>query len=108
MIQSTTWDAEPHTEAKHEILKKYLQAWIPIISRFGKANYIDGFAGPGIYNNGKKGSPLIAIQSLLLSANLSAIILGTYQGKTTRTSPLLFTEIRIFLARQERVKCILI
>jgi len=65
-IQSVIWSMDPHTEAKHTILKKYLQAWIPIISRYnGKVIYIDGFAGPGEYKNGKDGSPIIAIKSVI-------------------------------------------
>jgi len=61
-ISTTTWSIEPHTQAKHEILKRYLQAWYPILSKFnGRILYIDGFAGPGEYSNGELGSPIIAI-----------------------------------------------
>lgn len=65
-IISTIWNIEPHTEAKHEILRKYLDAWLPIITRWnGRVLYIDGFAGPGEYMGGKCGSPIIAIKSVL-------------------------------------------
>jgi len=58
------WNLEKHTEAKHEILKRYLQAWFPILGSFnGKILYIDGFAGPGEYSNGEPGSPLIALET---------------------------------------------
>ena len=70
-----TWNIEPHTEIKHEILSRYLQAWLPIISKFGRANYVDGFAGPGKYSNGEDGSPIIAIKSLInhkLRTNMNA------------------------------------
>ena len=41
---STIWEIEPHTEAKHEILEKYLNAWLPIMTRWnGRILYIDGF-----------------------------------------------------------------
>jgi three-Cys-motif partner protein len=61
-ISTTIWDIEPHTQAKHEILKRYLQAWFPIMSKWnGRILYIDGFAGPGEYSKGEPGSPLIAI-----------------------------------------------
>lgn len=54
----------PHTAAKHLILKRYLDAWFPILGRHHKRiNYIDGFAGPGKYETGEIGSPIIAIQS---------------------------------------------
>jgi three-Cys-motif partner protein len=58
----TVFDLEPHTRAKHEILRRYLQAWFPIMSKWnGRILYIDGFAGPGEYSKGEPGSPLIAI-----------------------------------------------
>ncbi len=71
----TIWDADPHTLAKHKILKAYLQAWMPILTRqSGKLPgggsskgviYVDGFAGPGIYNGNEPGSPIIAIDVAL-------------------------------------------
>jgi three-Cys-motif partner protein len=65
-IVDTIWQIEPHTEAKHAILRKYLDAWLPIITRWnGRVLYIDGFAGPGEYIGGKDGSPIIAIKSVL-------------------------------------------
>jgi three-Cys-motif partner protein len=67
MASTTIWPIEPHTLAKHEILRRYLQAWLPILSQAGHSNllYIDGFAGPGQYQGGEEGSPLIAIRSIL-------------------------------------------
>ncbi|MCH7888676.1 MAG: three-Cys-motif partner protein TcmP [Proteobacteria bacterium] len=64
---STVWELEPHTRAKHEILKRYLQAWVPILShgRFPEIQYIDGFAGPGRYSKGEQGSPIIALRAAL-------------------------------------------
>ena len=65
-IKSTIWEIEPHTEAKHVILGRYLYAWLPIITRWnGRIVYIDGFAGPGEYIGGKDGSPIIAIKAVL-------------------------------------------
>lgn len=55
-----------HTAAKLEILKSYLQAWFPILSRgqnFDRIIYIDGFAGPGRYKQGEDGSPIIALKA---------------------------------------------
>lgn len=57
----TIWDIEPHTAAKHDILRRYLQAWIPILgSTHERIVYIDAFAGPGIYKGGEDGSPIVA------------------------------------------------
>jgi three-Cys-motif partner protein len=55
------WELEPHTKAKHDILRRYLEAWFPILNRYGRIIYIDGFAGPGRYKTGEPGSPLIAL-----------------------------------------------
>lgn len=68
MIGPTTpiWALDPHTKAKHEILRRYLQAWFPILAKFsGRVIYLDGFAGPGIYKGGEEGSPIIAMRCLL-------------------------------------------
>ena len=59
---TTTWNIEPHTLAKHVILKAYLAAWFPILSKWSeKVVYVDGFAGPGLYKGGEFGSPIIAL-----------------------------------------------
>ena len=65
--KTTIWELEPHTRAKHEILRRYLQAWTPILIRggFPEILYIDGFAGPGRYSKGEDGSPIIALRSAL-------------------------------------------
>lgn len=60
---STVWDLDPHTGAKHEILRRYLGAWFPILaSSNGRVVFIDGFCGPGKYSKGEPGSPIIALQ----------------------------------------------
>ncbi len=60
--QKTIWKLEPHTKAKHEILRRYLGAWFPILNtHYGRIVYIDGFCGPGRYEEGEQGSPLIAL-----------------------------------------------
>lgn len=65
----TVWDAEPHTLAKHRVIRKYLDAWVPTLgqSLSGRVRVvvIDGFAGPGEYKGGEDGSPIIAIKSLI-------------------------------------------
>jgi len=60
------WDIEPHTKAKHEILKRYLDAWFPILATYNqRIVYLDGFCGPGRYKGGEDGSPIIAIKKAL-------------------------------------------
>lgn len=61
----TLWSRDPHTAAKHQMLRSYLAAWFPIIAGgFGKAGltYVDAFAGPGEYAGGEPGSPIIALR----------------------------------------------
>jgi three-Cys-motif partner protein len=66
LLYDITWKADAHTLAKHEILKLYLQAWFPILGfSEKKLIYLDGFAGPGLYKDGEKGSPIIALGALL-------------------------------------------
>lgn len=80
--KTTTWNLEPHTRAKHEILRRYLEAWTPILSLGGSKQliYVDGFAGPGRYDGGEEGSPLIALKAALayrdrIEANVSFLFI---------------------------------
>lgn len=62
--KDTIWPIEPHTSAKHQILRKYLDAWLPILGKYNKRIvYIDGFSGPGEYAAGEPGSPIIALEA---------------------------------------------
>lgn len=62
---TTLWSLDDHTRGKHMVLRAYLDAWLPIIlSTFEKAMFVDAFAGPGEYENGEPGSPVIALNSL--------------------------------------------
>jgi three-Cys-motif partner protein len=66
MAQPATvhWKLKRHTQAKHQILSDYLAAWIPILaSQARDLIFIDGFAGPGTYEDGSKGSPLLMLDA---------------------------------------------
>ena len=68
MVDKTIWPIEPHTSAKHELLRLYLEAWFPILTSQGhirRVLFLDGFAGPGRYSGGEPGSPLIALDTLV-------------------------------------------
>ena len=61
----TVWTIHPHTEAKHELLRRHLSAYYPkLASTYDRIEIIDGFAGPGIYTGGEFGSPIIALNTL--------------------------------------------
>src|SRR5918912_1023284 len=64
--KTLVWDRDAHTAAKHDLLRRYLEAWTPILlQRFPRVTYAEGFAGPGIYNGGEPGSPVIALDVFL-------------------------------------------
>lgn len=73
MPEPVLWKRDDHTAAKHEVLRAYLDAWIPIMGyatkRWEPTNprllLVDGFAGPGRYVDGEPGSPLIIIDAIL-------------------------------------------
>ena len=64
--KDTVWKLEPHTLGKHLILRAYLNAWFPILSKWNqRILFIDAFAGPGEYEEGEDGSPVIALKALI-------------------------------------------
>ena len=76
MPEPVLWPIELHTIAKHQVLRAYVEAWIPVMGHQalrvrrtdGKAArllLVDGFAGPGRYEGGEPGSPLILLDVLL-------------------------------------------
>src|SRR6266567_6792493 len=68
------WAADPHTLAKHRLLRDYLAAWLPTLLHggFPGVTYAEGFAGPGIYSGGERGSPVIALRAFLGQRSLLA------------------------------------
>lgn len=73
MTDSVLWPLDPHTAAKHRVLRSYLDGWLPVMGhqaqRVGDDDprllLVDGFAGPGRYETGEPGSPLIMLDALL-------------------------------------------
>ena len=64
--RTTVWSMDDHTRVKHDILDKYIKAWLPIMTTYNnRVLIIDGFAGPGEYENGEPGSPIILIDAFL-------------------------------------------
>lgn len=62
------WKRVEHTAAKHDIYRRYLHRWFPIILSDGSwsnATYVEGFSGPGVYADGEDGSPIIAIRAFV-------------------------------------------
>ncbi|MGH9961965.1 MAG: three-Cys-motif partner protein TcmP, partial [Pyrinomonadaceae bacterium] len=62
---ATLWPLGEHTPSKHLVLQGYLKAWYPILGMTqDRIVFIDGFAGPGEYEGGEPGSPIIALRTL--------------------------------------------
>jgi three-Cys-motif partner protein len=62
----TLWPLDEHSKAKHLILRSYLSAWLPIMSKYNsRLVLVDGFAGPGRYTTGEDGSPLVMLKAFL-------------------------------------------
>src|SRR2546430_3385198 len=64
---TTVWTLERHTDAKHAILRAYLNAWLPIMGiRYNeRLVLVDGFCGPGVYEDGEPGSPIVMLNAFL-------------------------------------------
>ena len=88
----TIWPIKPHTTAKHHILEGYLKAWFPIVGRrAGRLVYLDGFAGPGRYEGGEDGSPVIAMRVAVdhpMIRNTTEITFGFIENDKARSSVL--------------------
>jgi three-Cys-motif partner protein len=90
------WKLEPHTRGKHLVLRRYLEAWFPIMGSWNvRILFIDGFAGPGEYEGGEDGSPIIAIKSLLehrarkmISAEVQFILIEKKKDRATHLEAL--------------------
>jgi three-Cys-motif partner protein len=76
MPDSVLWPLDSHTAAKHRVLRAYLDGWLPVLGHqaqrvrsYGddepRLLLVDGFAGPGRYETGEPGSPLIMLDALL-------------------------------------------
>ena len=62
---------------KHQLLRKYLGGWFPILARWqGRVLYIDCNAGRGRHETGHEGSPVLALR-LLLEHKMRARILSS-------------------------------
>ncbi|WP_280496238.1 three-Cys-motif partner protein TcmP [Nocardia asiatica] len=62
------WPRVEHTAAKHDIYDRYLRRWFPIIlsdNSWNTATYAEGFSGPGVYDRGEDGSPIIAVRAFV-------------------------------------------
>jgi three-Cys-motif partner protein len=82
------WPRDPHTAAKHDLLRHYLHAWYPIMFHGrSRAAYVEGFAGPGAYLDDLPGSPIVALDvfldrpTLMRGGRLDLVLLEEKSGR---------------------------
>jgi three-Cys-motif partner protein len=84
MAEPILWPLDDHTGAKHQVLAAYLGAWLAVMGLQAKKVrglrkdpprllIVDGFCGPGRYETGEDGSPLIMLKTLLEHDHLELI-----------------------------------
>lgn len=65
----------PIQRAKHDLLRRYLGGWFPILASFsGRVVYVDSHAGRGRHACGEAGSPLVALETLLTHSHRDHIL----------------------------------
>ena len=87
--RETIWELKPHSLGKHRVLREYLKAWLPILGQTqGRIIFLDGFAGPGEYERGEKGSPIIALNAFLehsarnkMTAEVKFVFIEKHEGR---------------------------
>ncbi|MBN3933270.1 three-Cys-motif partner protein TcmP [Streptomyces verrucosisporus] len=66
LAEKTVWRSDPHTQVKHLMYRHYLHCWMAkILQRFPEATIVDAFAGPGVYQDGPPGSPIVIARAFL-------------------------------------------
>jgi three-Cys-motif partner protein len=69
-------EMKEQSHVKIEIVQKYFSAWANVLLpsvelRDGKLGYIDLFAGPGVYEDGTKSTPILVIEEAINNPRLS-------------------------------------
>ncbi len=60
------WPSEARTVIKHQAYRRYLNCWMPkVLQTFDAGVVIDGFAGPGVYTDGRVGSTRVIANTFL-------------------------------------------
>ncbi len=101
MPNETVWQLDPHTRAKHSILRRYLHAYYPKLgSTRARIDFVDGFAGPGVYRGGEPGSPIIALDALAEHRHLPRMANCKFAFLFIEEDPARFEMLRGILGRR--------
>lgn len=67
----TLWRSEPRTLLKHLVYRWYLHCWMAkICQKFPASAIVDCFAGPGFYEDGPDGSPIVIANTFLTHSRI--------------------------------------
>ncbi|MCH7792466.1 MAG: three-Cys-motif partner protein TcmP [Planctomycetes bacterium] len=97
------WDKYTNLQAfKHELLRRYLNAWFPILAnRSKRILYVETHAGKGRHAGGQAGSPIVALTTLLEHSHIAQILESTeveftFMEEKGEDAELLRKEVRSF------------
>jgi len=83
--RATVWELQGHSKPKHEVLRRNLSGWVPIMAQVnGRLLLLDGCAGPGRYTGREVCSAPRAERVLLASV---AGALSANSSGTRRPTP---------------------
>jgi three-Cys-motif partner protein len=69
----TLWRSEPRTLLKYQVYQWYLDCWMgKICQKFPASTIVDCFAGPGFYEDGPDGSPIVIANAFLEHSKLTS------------------------------------
>ncbi len=80
-------EQKAHSAVKTAIVTKYFPRWLDIIKRRArskKLGYVDLYAGPGKYDDGKESTPLLIMRHILAHADLREVVLTLFTDKKAK------------------------
>lgn len=82
-------ESTEQSQIKTEIVSKYFWAWATIMTRVSRTNkiaYIDLFAGPGRYKDGKKSTPLLILEKAIQDDKMRNMLVTMFNDKNDDNS----------------------
>ncbi len=81
-------DATEQSKVKIRIVSKYFKAWtnvmVPMAKKMSnKLNYIDLFAGPGLYEDGTESTPILIFKQVIQDPILSSMLVSILNDKNS-------------------------
>jgi three-Cys-motif partner protein len=90
------YESKEQSQIKARIVKKYIWAWAKIIvPRAEKVAYIDLFAGRGRYEDGKKSTPLLVLESAIKDQGMREKLITIFNDTDSELTQSLQNEINL-------------